>query len=389
MKILHIIPDDKFWESPIQLFSTLKVSNEYICFVDNDFVSYKYIKTQSIQPVYISDSDSICKRDDVDVFMFHSMPPMLYKIICAIPLNKIVITSTWGYDIYCELFGISPIIPITLYKRKTFNLLNGNFLIRSIKNVYHFYKSHTDKSYLDRVRQTESEVRQYKKNQIECVKRIDYWATVLPYEYELLSTVEGFKAKYFPFQYVGNNTYAYDVIDFNNADCIIVGNSADPTNNHLDLLTLIRKKHITNSLYLPMAYGDAAYAENVQSFIKKNGIKAFIQRDFMPYEQYIKRLKSCRVGIFGHIRQQAIGNINACLLQGCKVFLYKDSIAYKYYKGQGYIIFCIEDDLNQESINTSLTKEQIETNLQKMSFWGFDNVRKRVELSVSEIEHLC
>ena len=77
MKILHIIPDDKFWESPIQLFSTLKVSNEYICFVDNDFVSYKYIKTQSIQPVYISDSDSICKRDDVDVFMFHSMPPML------------------------------------------------------------------------------------------------------------------------------------------------------------------------------------------------------------------------------------------------------------------------------------------------------------------------
>ena len=84
-----------------------------------------------------------------------------------------------------------------------------------------------------------------------------------------------------------------------------------------------------------------------------------VQRDFVAKKQYDAIIQSIRVGVFGHMRQQALGNITAMLLQGCKVFLYKDSIAYQHFKQVGAYIFTIENDLYQENIDTPLTDEQI------------------------------
>lgn len=64
------------------------------------------------------------------------------------------------------------------------------------------------------------------------------------------------------------------------------------------------------------------------------------------------------------MRQQAMGNIFLCLLYGIKVFLFKESIVYKQLIESGYFVFSIEDDLNDLSLQTLLSKEQAYNNFQ-------------------------
>ena len=106
----------------------------------------------------------------------------------------------------------------------------------------------------------------------------------------------------------------------------------------------------------------------------------------MPFADYIQMLKSCRVGIFGHIRQQAIGNVLFCMLQGSKIFLYKDSVAYKYFKQAGYVIFSIDDDLNVDNINRLLTEEECEKNrVLALEQFTFTPVVNRLESFIQNI----
>lgn len=383
MKILHIIPDDKFWLCPIQIFSPLPFENEYVSIVDGHFSRFQYIKSHII-PCGIDECKQLWQREDIDVFMFHSLPSFVYDMILEIPQRKTVIISTWGYDIYYCQNGLPPIYPIKLYQKKTNVYVNKIDALTPLRTLYHTGKA----AFRIKSRKKEKErLHSDYLRQVAVVARADYWSTVLPTEFELLSKIHGFKAQYFPFQYVtkesSNNS---ELMDFANANRILIGNSADPSNNHLDLLELVKKRKITNQLYMPLAYGNQDYACRIEEYVHKRKIDALVQRQFVPYGEYISILHSCRVGIFGHLRQQAVGNISACLMQGSKVFLYKDSILYRYFKSNGYIVFTIEDDLTQRSIDEPLTKKQVQNNIKKLEFLDFDTVQKKVENSLLNIQ---
>ena len=75
---------------------------------------------------------------------------------------------------------------------------------------------------------------------------------------------------------------------------------------------------------------------------------------FMPFEEYNSIIKSCSIAIFAHERQQALGNILMCLWNGCKVFLSKNSIVYKYLKSLGTVIYSIQDDLTRDFVASKM-----------------------------------
>ena len=56
------------------------------------------------------------------------------------------------------------------------------------------------------------------------------------------------------------------------------------------------------------------------------------------------------------VRQQGLGNIFSCLVSGVKVYLYKDSIAAKQLRRDGYVFYSIEDDLTTQSLSCCLSK---------------------------------
>lgn len=125
---------------------------------------------------------------------------------------------------------------------------------------------------------------------------------------------------------------------------ILVGNSADPSNNHLDIfnkLSMFKNDFI--EVIVPLSYGNHDYADEV---IKKGaaifGDKLKPLKKFIPFHEYETLLKSIDIGIFNHGRQQGLGNIIKLLSYGKKVYLRNDISTWDFFTDMGVTLCNIE-----------------------------------------------
>lgn len=104
---------------------------------------------------------------------------------------------------------------------------------------------------------------------------------------------------------------------------IQIGNSADPTNNHIEVLKMLQvyKKEDIH-IYLPLSYGDDWYRDEVVAFCEKNFTNKYTAlTDFMILSEYHEFLSTIDIAIFNHNQQQAVGNITTLLGLGKKVYI--------------------------------------------------------------------
>lgn len=127
-----------------------------------------------------------------------------------------------------------------------------------------------------------------------------------------------------------------------------------------------------------MAYGDNLYRDRVREYLKSHAVESEIQNELMPIGEYRQKLLNCRVAIFGHIRQQAVGNIMICMRSGMKVFLFKDSVAFKFFKSIGSFVFSIEDELTKEEIRKPLTEKEKEVNIRNLGRFSIEGIIDRL-----------
>lgn len=396
MKILHVIPDDKFWECVVSLYNEVRCNNIYVCVKNDIDVKLRYINTSDIEIVPSNKwSEFVCDAG-ADAVFFHSLCYNNYSLVSAVPKNVLVFWCSWGMDIYFPQGLNPPICPLDLYKpftQKQLEVRGGEKswykqAKRAIKNILHYRQLRERKEKLQKVANKDATL------QKKALGRIDYVSCVLKSEYELILRNKNISAKFFPHQYVSSAKSKEGRLPLPaNAELILVGNSSDPSNNLIDVLTLMKQRGIVDHLYLPLAYGETWYREAVEKFVEKENIDAKIQSDMLVYNDYCNILNHCKVAIFGHIRQQAMGNIGFCLEQGTKVFLYKDSVAYESLKSDGYFVYSIEDDLTLESVNTPLTEKQKWINRTKeLTLNSFEQVCDDVRKALGEIEkerNLC
>ena len=362
-KILHILHDEKFIDVAIDVYNSTSADNTYVSIEDN--LPFKLIKAHA-KDVLVMERDKILDfivNGGFQLVVFHSLTRDKYELALQIPADIKVLWSAWGYDIYEPWLDMPPVYPIELHKPLTQELFKSSLvkrIMRKIRNVL-FYKKHKEELIeLRRKVQAERDL------QSRLIKRIDYMSTILPYEYELLSKLEGFHAKYVPFQYTGRSNKTENQAEYisENAKMILLGNSATATNNHLDIIEILKQRNISYTCVLPFSYGDEEYTKKLKKSIK-NIQNIRLLDTFMPFEEYSNILKSCRIGVFGHMRQQAVGNIVLSMQQGRKIFLWRDSILYQYFKNAGYIVYTIEDDLTVENINTLMSDQERENNVRK------------------------
>ena len=112
---------------------------------------------------------------------------------------------------------------------------------------------------------------------------------------------------------------------------IIVGNSGDPSNNHIDILKALSAKDDIRDykILLPVAYNlSSKYERQLVDMIKELGLaqNTSLHKDFIPPSKYMALIKSSHMLITAHNRQQAIGNILASLCSGNPTFLKKKII---------------------------------------------------------------
>jgi len=153
------------------------------------------------------------------------------------------------------------------------------------------------------------------------------------------------------FMYPSNLYKEYDVKPKAHSTINIqLGNSANPTNNHIEVLEKLTKYKDENiKIYTPLSYGDEEYAKSVISYGKEIfGDKFVPLTELMSFERYLEFLSGIDIAIFAHKRQQAFGNIISLLGMGKKVYISTKSTLWEYFENMSLVVFDsneLENDL--------------------------------------------
>lgn len=213
------------------------------------------------------------------------------------------------------------------------------------------------------------------------IKNMGHLVTYVEGDVELARNWYGATGEYHECIMYTSNLYREYAIEYKSHEFINiqVGNSADPSNNHLEIferLAPFRNQDIV--IYAPLAYGDREYAQLVISAGRERfGSKFKPQVDFMPFDQYLDFLGKIDIAIFNHKRQQAMGNIITLLGLGKKVYMRSDITPWLMFKRKGVKVYeCSEIELslidersmrnNQEAIRTNFSEELIVDQLKKI-----------------------
>ena len=180
------------------------------------------------------------------------------------------------------------------------------------------------------------------------IKNMGYLLTYLPGDVEYARKRFGAKGKYVEnFGYLSNIFSLSHSSDqkHNEVIHILLGNSADPANEHIEALAQLEKFKESNiKIYVPLSYGNQAYAEQVIEYGKTIFEHKFVPlTEFMTYEKYQCFLKNIDIAIFNHKRQQAMGNTISLLGMGKVVYLRPGTSQWKLLKEMGVDIFDIEE----------------------------------------------
>jgi FkbM family methyltransferase len=146
---------------------------------------------------------------------------------------------------------------------------------------------------------------------------------------------------------------------------IVLGNSGDASNNHIDILkNIISKKDCGEHKYfIPFSYNASAeYLKLIEHTIQKFDMRDVVElrTSFMPIELYNGMLKHSKLLVLAHQRQQAHGSIKIQLLSGKPVVLRKKIIvdgkailnpSWKFFENGGFNLldfdsFCMSQSLN-------------------------------------------
>ena len=359
-KICNVVLDEKFIDGAIEgmdLFSDRWEMQWVVC--QNSGQELKRIKKYSNRITQISENRILdfFQCNNFDAVILHNFAVIPPSIILKIPKKIKVFWFGWGYDIY-NFPADKPFLKWNLYKPLTTKYINSSFDIRMnlLKmKIKDWLKGHGNS---------------YSK----ALSRIDYFSGVVDFEYDLLKLNPNFRAQQVSFSYSDISfLHSFDCYEDYNGKNILVGNSAMPTNNHLDLIEYLKRVDLTDrKIILPLSYaGPKNYVKEVEKSYRAAFDNMVIAlTSFMPFDEYLQYVQSCNTAIFFMERQQAMGNITASMKYGSKVFLSEKNPVYRYYKDLGLSIFSVEQDFNNENLTIPLSDFEINQNrsiLKKMS----------------------
>ena len=351
MRILHLFPDDqKFLEDARNFFELRGVENTWLI-IDDGLVVSAIQKENSISSDAILDdsSCSIIEQSLIkhDIWFIHYCDERLIPIINKFASVKPLIIQLWGGDYVRFSNSISQILEKETYRIAIHQQSKVKHFPLGIARTYHEFKwrfNQENKNYF---------------NALSKAKEI--WTLLGETENALFAAYPNLNLVQRKVIY---GEFSKSKITPTHAQTkIILGNSANPTNNHLDALNCLEEySEAFVHCFLPMSYGgDSGYIERVAENIPlKLAEKTTIIRDFLPKDTYHKLLRECDVLVMNHVRQQALGNILVGLSCGKTIYLNPKGVLWKYFSSKGYTIRNIES-IKQEGIQ-KVTRRQAQEN---------------------------
>lgn len=318
MKYLHIMHDDKFIEPYIRSIE------DYFNFQKHKFI---IISRNTNNPYYKKKKNILQCKSKKDFF-------------------RIIIDLYSAENIFLHGLFVRNIIIILFFNfwllRKTKWILWGGDL--------YIHKTNIKKTKL------KSKIYEYMRSYV--IKNVEGIITYVKGDYKLAQKWYGTKANlYESIMYLSNiPSYNISNIKFNvnnsNKEHIFIqiGNSADPNNNHIEILDELKKVKIGKykfRIICPLSYGKESYAEKVIKYGNKLFGKDFVPlTKFMDLKTYNRLQSNIDVAIFNHKRQQAMGNILTLLYLGKKVYIRDDIVTWGFMKKNNIKVFSFNNHNN-------------------------------------------
>ncbi len=122
---------------------------------------------------------------------------------------------------------------------------------------------------------------------------------------------------------------------------ILIGNSDDPTNNHLDILELLKERNMSHHpLIIPLAGAKVEYQLAVSDKVVE--FNAEVLNEYVDPKTFFKKMETVSYVVYGHLRQQGVGTILPLFYAGKKVFLWESNPLYTILKRWGLLIFSLD-----------------------------------------------
>lgn len=373
-KILHVMLDEKFLDMAYRDFETVS-PNTSIYTIPKEGNTLKYIKTFIPFECTINDYQKLFRENNIKAVVFHSLSPKFYPIFDVLPSGVKTLWVGWGYDYYSTLLAdhyenglyLAHTIAAMHEAKNKFSLRN---IIRKVSTSYRIgFQNSLNKLFFSKKVINYSEI----------YNKINYFSPVLDIEFYLANAVR-YDFSFVEWNY-GNIQDDYlisdDKTEVVNPQHILVGNSATPENNHIDMfINLVNNYDIKDRyIYCPLSYGDLEYSKVVIN----EGYKLFGDKfkplcKFLGKDEYFKILNSCGFVFMNQLRQQAVGNVLSLLCNGSKLFLNKKNPLYSHLQDLGISVSEIDYNKRVDKIKLEcLTLEESRSNkLLVMKNWNRD-----------------
>lgn len=375
LRLLHLIDDEKFTDITIShslAYSSLKGYNMRHVFLLNN-VEKKYCKLKLPNIILKGDFNEYkeyIENFNADAVLVHCLTLNKMQALRSMKSkNCTIVWLVWGVDFYSSVFYKEDLfLPETkrvLGKLETLT----DVIKRLFRNSYHFYKyGATSQSAI-----------------INFSQHVDIIVPVIADEFSLIKNATKSNAVFSTFSYGSMKDMKKNfegTINIMLGENIFVGNSNAFECNHIDAFQSIKKAQLSfNKLVVPLNYaGNTTYKLHV---LKKGeqmfGNLFYPLIDFIPYKDYCNQLLGCKVAIYNHLRQQAVGNIIISLYLGQKVFLSKKNIVYTFLKNNAFYVYCMESELTKEEVNIPLNRQQILKNRALLNdHYGDEAIEKKL-----------
>ena len=385
-KFIHIAFDSIFLDYTIGQFEAIIPSeSQYIIDVPNTEYKIKHIKNvEKISSIVLSEpkvkASFIQNLTSDHIVILHCLNQNMIDIVNKVALDIKFVWFVWGAEV-----NSLPRLSKNNYQFKTIKLLNklNNYSYRN-----RLYKSFPTIKYLSFKLKNGKIHPELEK--IKALQRINYAGIFVKEDFDIFDSAYHFNLKWLWYCYyniddtIGEMKFSRTKKRIN----ILVGNSSDPRNNHIEAFDLLKRFDIgTSQVICPLSYGTIVdgYVDNVIHIGKRFFANNFLPLiEFMSLKDYNEIIGTCNIVIFNHNIQQAVGNIISSLALGAKVYLNNSNPLLLYFKRLGINIYSIQDDLvnenkeallslndnlisqNQQILKRELSKERVYTNTQEL-----------------------
>ncbi|MBX3308851.1 MAG: TDP-N-acetylfucosamine:lipid II N-acetylfucosaminyltransferase [Cryobacterium sp.] len=326
LPIVHVITSPSFINFVASVFEEVALGGNAIAAVNVSARELSVPNTARVES-FTSAGPDLARLQELilesRVAIFHNVSPGIAKVLAHAPPSVLRVWSGWGGDYYGSTFDSNA----RLLGPRTRRLVNS-----TVRPTFWAGRAVHALRYQPKLQ--------------AAARSTDVFSAPVPTDLHVFQNrFAGFGGRYSQLNYVSVEDSIASGGDRAVGPDILVGNSAAPANNHVEVFELLARSNLTGRrVFVPLSYGNPFYA----ALVRRAGHELLGDRfvpitEFLPLKEYNELLAQCGIVMMGSQRQMALGNILRAVWQGAHVALDPRNPIFEYLRDRGATVMLLDD----------------------------------------------